>query len=143
MEGFGAGRSLFSCCGDEDPFCLNLVLYPGEEARDSEPLTIHPLAVIEEPVLPEIVSSDWVVQKVKSLCHFVGLFCKGFGDGLMALFTTIEASRHQNGAASSPSSLSKLANRGRRELKRLACSINYDLKGGQRGKGKGRGSTSY
>jgi len=44
----------------------------------------------------------------------------------------------------SSSSFSKLENKRFRELKRLACFINYDLKGGQssRGKGKGRGPTT-
>jgi hypothetical protein len=60
---------------------------------------------------------------VKSLRHILGLSCEGFEDELMALFTAIEASRHQNDPASSPSSLSKLVNRGHHELKRLACSI--------------------
>jgi hypothetical protein len=40
---------------------MKLVFHPGEEARDSEPLTIHSHAVIEGLVLPEIVSSNWVV----------------------------------------------------------------------------------
>ena len=61
LEGFRAGTSLFSCRGEEDPLSMKLVFHPGKEARDSEPLTIHFHALIEGPLLPEIVSSNWVV----------------------------------------------------------------------------------
>jgi hypothetical protein len=81
--------------------------------------------------LPVAEASFWVVQAVKSFCHFVGLACEGFEDELMALFIAIEASRDQYGLASPSSSLSKFTNRRQHELKRLACSVNYDLKGGQ------------
>lgn len=61
---------------------------------------------------------------------------------MLNLFTAIEASRKQNGSASSSSLFSKSVNRGNCELKRLACSISYDVKGGNSsgGKGKGRGN---
>jgi hypothetical protein len=61
---------------------------------------------------------------------------------MLALFTAIEASRKHNGSDSSSSLDSKSVKRGHRELKGLACSINYDWKGGHssRGKSKGRGS---
>lgn len=123
----------------------NLVLYTREEPRDSKPLTVSPLVVVDNLTIPDSFSSNWVAQKVMSFCHVVGLSCEGFEDEVKALFTAIEASRHQNGLADSPSSISKLGNRGQRELKRLACSINYDLKRGHssRGKGKGRGPACY
>jgi hypothetical protein len=103
------------------------------------------LAVIEEPILLASDSLDWVVQKGKSFHHFVGLSYEGFEDELMALFNAIEATRNQNGLASSPCSLSKIVNRGHHELKRLACSLNYDLKGRHysRGEGKGDGSNLF
>jgi hypothetical protein len=44
----------------------------------------------------------------------------------MALFTAIEASCCQEELASN----SKPANIGKRELRRLSCSINFDFKGG-------------
>lgn len=80
---------------------------------------------------------------MKNLCHIVGLFSEGFEDKIMTLFIAIEGSRHQNGLASAPNLCSKSSNRGNRELKRLVCSINYDLKGGHsnRVKCKGRGPT--
>lgn len=94
-------------------------------SKESEPVST-PLVVVEEQPSPESVSSDWVVQNMTS-SYNVGLSCERFGDELMVLFTAIKASRHQNGPASSPSSLSKSMNRGQCELKRLVCSINYDF----------------
>lgn len=99
----------------------------------------HPFVVVEEATLPKSVYSDWVIQKVKTFCHVAGLSCEGFEDKMMALFTAIEASRQHIVLTSSPSSLSQSLNRGHRELKRLACSINYDHKGGHSSKGKKRG----
>jgi hypothetical protein len=97
-------------------------------------------------VVPVSVSgySDWVVQQAKSFYKLVGLSCEGYEEkDLMALLTTIESGQFQGDQASPSGPLSKSANRGQRELKRFACSINYDLKGfhSSRGKGKGRGSS--
>lgn len=52
----------------------------------------------------------------------MGLSCEGFEEELMALFTAIEASHYQEELAF----ISKPTNRGKRELKILSCSINYD-----------------
>ena len=78
LAGSGAGLILAICSGVEVP-SLDLVLYPGEEHRDSKPLNVHPRVVIEELVLP--VS----VQKIKSFQHVVRLSCEGFEDELMGL----------------------------------------------------------
>lgn len=139
----------FSVRGDElhpsSELGFFFFLFPRDESRDSEPLSVHPLAVLEEPVVPVSVSgySDWVVQQAKSFYKLVELSCEGYGEDLMALLTTIESGQFQGDQASPSSPLSKSANRGQQELKRLACSINYDLKGfhSSRGKGKGRGSS--
>jgi hypothetical protein len=48
----------------------------------------------------------------------------------MALLTTIEASRHQSGVGSVLDLSGKSDNRGKHELKRLLCSMNYDVKRG-------------
>jgi hypothetical protein len=82
-----------------------------------------------------------VVGRVKFFCHVVGLSCKGFEDQLLMLVIAIEASRHQNGVGSVPDLSVKSSNRGNRELNRLVCSLNYDIKGGHsnRVKAKGRG----
>jgi hypothetical protein len=61
--------------------------------------------------------------------------CVGFDEEFMALLKEVSCNHKV-----SPSS-SKLGNKGSRELKRLECSINYDLKveSSSCGKGKGRG----
>lgn len=46
-------------------------------------------------------SSAWVLQKVKEICHHVGLSCEGFEEVLMALLTTIEVNHSQKESASS------------------------------------------
>jgi hypothetical protein len=81
---------------------------------------------------------------VKNFYHVVGMSFEEFEDELMALFISIEASRHQT-VRLILLTISKSTNRGHHELKRLARSINYDLKGGHssRGKGKGRDPTCY
>jgi len=91
------------------------------------------------------VSSNWVVDRVNFSRHVVGLSCEGFEDQLMALFTTIEASRPQSGVGSVTDLSGKFGNRGNHELKRLVCSVNYDVKGGKshRVTGKGRGGKCY
>lgn len=48
--------------------------------------------MIDGPTMSESISLDWVVQKVTSFYHIVGLSCGGFEDELVALFTAIEAS---------------------------------------------------
>jgi hypothetical protein len=64
-------------------------------------------------------------------CHVVGLSCAGYEDKLIALFTTIEANRSHNGVGHVTDLSAKFRNRGQREVKRLECSLNYDIKGGQ------------
>lgn len=56
----------------------------------------------------------------------MGLSCKGFEEDPMALLAAIEASHHNEEWASN----AKPDNNGKRELKRLSCSINYDSKCG-------------
>jgi hypothetical protein len=48
----------------------------GVESRESEPLNINSLPVIEEPILLVAEASDWVVQEAKNFCHIVGLPCE-------------------------------------------------------------------
>lgn len=98
---------------------------------------IHPLAVIEEPILPIAKASDWVVQKAKSFCHIVGLSCEGSEGELLALLTAIEVSRTQNGTTSPFSPLTKSRNRTHRELTRLACTVREVSPTEEKGKGRG------
>jgi hypothetical protein len=67
-----AETSLTSCSEYKMPALSELVLYSREEPRNSKPLNVHPL-VIEEPVLLASNYLDWVLQKVKSFCHVVGM----------------------------------------------------------------------
>jgi hypothetical protein len=85
------------------------------------------------------------VERIKYFCHVVGLSCEGFEDKLMALFTAIEASRPQSWVGSVTDLSGKSGNEGNHELKRLVCSVNYDVKGVQshRVTGKGRGGKCY
>lgn len=113
----------------------------GEELEGSEPLSVHPLAMGAEQGAPNLVSSNWVVQRVKNLCHLVGLSCDGFEDQMLALFSAIEASRNHTFAGYVSGVCFKAGTKGNQELKRLDSSVNYDNRGqSNRGKGKGRGS---
>jgi hypothetical protein len=86
------------------------------------------------------------VERVKGFCHVVGLSIEGHEEEMMALFRAIEANRKtktsppENGIVVEPTPTST---NGKRELQRLACSINYDGKKGiaTKANGKGRGST--
>jgi hypothetical protein len=81
-------------------------------------------------------SSAWVLQKVKEICHQVGLSCEGFVKELMTLLSIIEASHFQKESTSR----SKMVVKVNKELKRLSCSINYNSKAenSSRGRVKGR-----
>lgn len=61
--------------------------------------------------------SDWVLQKVKSLQHFVGGFGDGFEEELMPLFTAVEADWywHNRGISSNK------GGNGNSELRSLSC----------------------
>jgi hypothetical protein len=61
------------------------------------------------------------------------------------LFSAIKASRHQNIAVNASYLSFKPGNIGNHELKRLICSVTYDMKGGHsdRGKGTGRGFNCF
>jgi hypothetical protein len=117
------------------------VLCTREEPFVCEPLSCCPPSVFAKPECSGPTTSSWVLQKVKDICHFVGLSCEEFEGELMALVTTIEASHNQEGWASN----SKSAIISKRELKRLSCSINYDSTGGSssRSRVKGRGISVY
>jgi hypothetical protein len=56
---------------------------------------------------------------MREIRHFVGWSCKGFEEELFALFTAIEAYQSPKETAYS----SNLGSKGRRELRRLSCSL--------------------
>jgi hypothetical protein len=45
--------------------CLAVVNVYGEEVKGSEPIIVHSLAVVEEQGVPNLLSSDSVVERVK------------------------------------------------------------------------------
>jgi hypothetical protein len=50
--------------------------------------------VFAKPEYPGPTTSCWVLQKVKDICHYVGLSCERFEGELVALFTAIEVSNN-------------------------------------------------
>lgn len=57
---------------------LAMVNVVEEEFEGSEPLLVHSLVVGAKQGVPNLVSSNWVVERVKNLCHVAGLSCDGF-----------------------------------------------------------------
>lgn len=50
--------------------------------------------VVDDPIPSFFLHSsvsDWVILKAMELKHYIGVSCKGFEDGFMALLTTIDA----------------------------------------------------
>jgi len=109
----------------------------GDEVEGLGPLSILPLAVELDKDSSLNVSPRWVMERVKSYYKLIGVSCDQFEDKLLALFELIEARRADSLAMVPTASGVK----GQREIKRLDCSINYDKKGEQsyRRRGKGRG----
>jgi hypothetical protein len=89
------------------------------------------LAVLEEQFGANPVPTEWVVERVKDLCHVVGLSCARYEDKLMALLNAIDANRYHSGMGPITDLSVKIENRGQHEVKRLECSMNYEVKGGQ------------
>jgi hypothetical protein len=104
---------------------------------EPETLEIQPLAIMGAGEhRPE--SQGWVLERVLAFCHELGLNCDGHEEELLALFTAIEAKRMNRKGGSSQQKGDKVGNRGNRELKRLECTVNYDVKGSATMTGKGR-----
>lgn len=102
---------VLAICSGVEMSPSSLVLHHEEGSRDDETLNVHPIAIIEETILLVVEASEWVVLRVKSFRHIVGMSCEGFEGELMVLLTAIEASKFQNGLASSSSPLSRSVNR--------------------------------
>ncbi|XP_042952731.1 uncharacterized protein LOC122289632 isoform X1 [Carya illinoinensis] len=60
---------------------------------------------------------DWIFQKVKDMSYCLGMSCEGYEDQLQALLITIKSGQPL---------LARSSMKKDRELKKLACSINYD-----------------
>lgn len=71
--------------------------------------------------------SNWVLQKIVDFSKMVGVLCDGQESRLMQLFEQLEASRGQRMCTPGD----RARRKGDCKLKRLECSINYDIKGGE------------
>lgn len=67
---------LFAFCGDMNNSPLVVMNVPGNEVKESEPITFHVLVVVEEQGIPHSVSLDWVVERMKNFCHVMVLRIK-------------------------------------------------------------------
>lgn len=65
--------------------------------------------------------SNWVLQKEEEIHDCVGISCEGLKEQFKTLLTIIEAGQHI---------LARSFSEKERELKRLSCSINYDVREG-------------
>jgi hypothetical protein len=106
----------------------SLVKVVGENLIDV-PLAIEPLEAY--PSCPEGEVWEWVIERVKGLCHVWGMSCEGFEGELERLFRKIESNR---GKATSPAATPvKSILKGKRELRGLEWNMNSE---GKLGKGK-------
>jgi hypothetical protein len=108
---------------------LALVTRADDVIGGSEMLDIQLLAVSEEQLGDDPMSTEWVIERVRGFCKVVGMSCPGFEDNLMDLFNDIEAHRYSERVRHDNNLRAKFGNRGQREVKRLECLVNY--KGGQ------------
>lgn len=87
MIRFEGGSCSINASGGDHGFSLDIVPYRGDALTEIEPLVFNLVAVIDVQELPAIISTDWVVSKVKKICHVVGFSCEGFEKQMLALFT--------------------------------------------------------
>jgi hypothetical protein len=96
------------------------------------PLEIEPLEVY--PNCPEGKVCEWVIERVKGMCHVWGMSCEGYEGELEKLFRKIESNR---GKANSPAATPpKSTLRGKRELRGLQWNMNSEGKLGKEKRGK-------
>jgi hypothetical protein len=108
-----------------------------EELGELGMLEIQPLAIMGAGE-HQSEARDWVLERILAFCQELGLVCDGHEDELMALFIAIEANRLNRKGGSGHQSGDKVGNHGNHELKRLECTVNYDVKGLATVSGKGR-----
>jgi hypothetical protein len=108
-----------------------LVNVEGEKFIDV-PLEIEPLEAY--PECPEGKVCEWVIERVKGMCHVWGMSCEGYEGELEKLFRKIEGNR---GKAFNPAATpTKSTVKGNRELRGLQTTMNYDGKMGKENRGK-------
>jgi hypothetical protein len=101
-----------------------------EEGSYDVPMNVEGMARISgSDVRPQ--PSSWVLQRILDFSKTVGVSCDGQETRLVQFFEDLEAERgHGMGTPGG-----KTRRKGDRELKRLECSVNYDLKGGETRRG--------
>ena len=108
-----------------------LVEVEGEKFIDV-PLEIEPLEA--HPNCPEGKVCEWIIERVKGMCHVWGMSCEGYEGELEKLFRKIESNR---GKANSPAATpSKSIVKGNRELRGLQWNMNSKGKQGKEKRGK-------
>jgi hypothetical protein len=108
-----------------------LVNMEGEQCTD-EPLEVEPLEA--HPDSSEGKVCEWVIERVKGMCHVRGMSCEGYEGELEKLFCKIEGNK---GKANSPAvTLSKSIVKGNRELRGLQWNMNDDGKLGKKNRGQ-------
>jgi hypothetical protein len=104
--GGGSSGSLVNVVGDDVPLAI-------------EPLKAHPNC-------PEGEVWEWVIERVKGMCHVWGMSCEGYEGELERLFRKIESNR---GKATSPAATpAKSILKGKRELRGLEWNMNSEGK---------------
>jgi hypothetical protein len=110
---------------------VSLINVEGDNFIDV-PLEIEPLEAY--PNCPEGKVCEWVIERVKGMCHVWGMSCEGYEGELEKLFRKIESNR---GKAISPAATpSKSTLRGNRELRGLQWNMNSEGKLGEEKRGK-------
>jgi hypothetical protein len=101
-------------------------------------LLVMPLAVKMDKDSSSSVSPRWVVERVKGYYKLVEVSYDQYEDKLLALFEEIEAKRVHPWADSLAMVTTISRVKGQREIKRLDCSTNYEKKGEQSNKRRGK-----
>ena len=109
----------------------SLVNVEGEQFING-PLEVEPLEA--HPNYLEGKVCEWVIERVKGMCHVWGMSCEGYEGELEKLFRRIESNR---GKANSPAATpSKSTFKGNRELRGLQWNMNSEGKLGKEKRGK-------
>ena len=111
---------------------LPIVLFKDSDGDVTSPLQCVPLAsvgppgdldVVEEHVLE---SSQWVKWRHRGFCKLVGFLIEQYEQECLALLQRIEADRFANKATSVPRRNKASGIKGKRELRSLISSMNYE-----------------
>lgn len=110
-----------------------------------EPIACTPIAVMfpedccDSDTLSNCASQEdlslWVRRRAKGFGKFLGVSCSGFEDKIMNLLLDIEKN-WRTSEANGSKRRNKSKDRGKRELKQLCCSFNFDRTGRKEGEAR-------